>query len=118
MRNISDTRSGSRIVDRSSTPIVIGGSRPSPSCGIGSLRANSSRAQGGSDSRIRVSLERRVLSFTLRFFLSCIREYFLLRQLRVLDIQDDGVGVTVSYPAVRLEPREQLAVFRQTLRFG
>src|SRR5438034_5324836 len=45
MRNISDTRSGSRIVDRSSTPIVIGGSRPSPSCGIGSLRANSSRAR-------------------------------------------------------------------------
>src|SRR5207247_1439288 len=80
--------------------------------------ANSSRAQGGSDSRIRVSLERRVLSFTLGFFLSCIREDFLLRQLRVLDIQDDGVGVTVSWPAVRLEPREQLAVFRQSLRFG
>src|SRR2546421_12484160 len=42
----------------------------------------------------------------LGLFFSCIFPDLLLCEGRVLDVQDDRVGMTMSQPAVRLEPRE------------
>src|SRR5437867_12157577 len=53
----------------------------------------------------------------LVFFFSCIFPYLLFCEGRVLDVQNDRVGMTMPQPTVRLEPREQIAVFCKPLLF-
>src|SRR6266508_4582231 len=59
--------------------------------------------------------DRGVLPVTSWLSLSRIFTDLLFCEVRVLNVQDDRVGVTMSKPAVRLEPRKKLGVFCKAL---